>query len=204
VSRHAVRSPAGLAAVGLAVAALLGCRAEAPTATAPATAAPAPPTPAAGSFRSVRTPRTVAPPVRLRIPAAGVDTPLERLGRAADGTMGLPSRPAVAGWYAEGPRPGQPGPAVVVGHVDTGSGPGVFFRLAELRRGDPVSVERADGSTARFRVTRLTRVPKSRFPTEAVYAPSLEPSLRLVTCGGTFERAVGHYRDNVIVFAVPA
>jgi hypothetical protein len=143
-------------------------------------------------------------PVRLRVPAVSLDTVLERLGRAADRSMALPSRPNRAGWFAGGARPGQPGPAVIVGHVDWAHSPAVFFRLAELRPGDPVYVDRADGSTAAFRVTRLTQVPKSRFPTDLVFAPTLEPSLRLVTCGGSFDPASSNYLDNVIAFAVPA
>ncbi len=158
----------------------------------------------ADSFRSSRTHQAVPLPVRVRIPRAGVDSVLERLGRAADGTMALPSHPGHAGWYAGGPRPGQPGPAVVVGHVDWDHSPAVFFHLDELRPGDPVYVDRADGSTARFRVTGSTVVPKTRFPTDQVFAPTLQPALRLVTCGGSFDRATRNYRDNVIVFAVPS
>jgi sortase (surface protein transpeptidase) len=165
-------------------------------------AAPAP-SAVADSFRSSRTHQSVPLPVKIRIPAVGVNTVLERLGRAADGTIALPSRPGLAGWYAEGPRPGQPGPAVIIGHVDWDHSPAVFFRLDELHPGDAVYVDRAGGSTARFRVTRLSWVPKSRFPTDLVYAPTLEPSLRLVTCGGSFDRATRNYRDNVIVFAIP-
>jgi len=119
--------------------------------------------------------------------------------------MGLPHDEAnAAAWWAEGPRPGQRGPAVIVGHVDWNKRPAVFFRLDALRRGDLVYVDRADGTTARFRVNGTRRVPKDRFPTELVYAPSLEPALRLITCGGEFDRTAGNYRDNVIVFAVPA
>lgn len=154
-------------------------------------------------FRSPRTYDAVALPVRLRIPAARVDTPLERLGRAADETIALPSGPRMAGWYREGPRPGQPGPAVIIGHVDWDRGPAVFFHLSRLRPGDAVYVHRADTSVARFRVTGVSQVSKSRFPTDQVYAPTLEPSLRLVTCGGSFDRATRNYADNVIVFAVP-
>ncbi len=160
--------------------------------------------PAAASFRSTRTYPAVAPPVRLRIPAAHVDTGLQRLGRAADGTINVPSRPGVAGWYAEGPRPGQPGPAVIVGHVDSVSGPAVFYHLSRLRTGDPAYVQRADGSTIAFRVTGMSQVPKTRFPTDLVYGPTLETSLRLVTCGGSIDPTTSHYRDNVIVFAAPA
>jgi hypothetical protein len=160
--------------------------------------------PALDAFRSPRTYSSVAAPVRLRIPAARVDTALQRLGRAGDGGIQVPSRPGVAGWYAAGPRPGQSGPAVVLGHVDSKRGPAVFFRLAKLRPGAAVYVDRADGSTARFRVKRLAQVPKSRFPTDLVFAPTLEASLRLVTCGGSIDPATRHYRDNVIVFAASA
>jgi hypothetical protein len=155
------------------------------------------------SFRSVRRFEDVAEPVRLRIPAAGVDTRLQRLGRAVDLSIDVPTDAGVAGWFAEGPRPGQSGPAVILGHVDSRTGPGVFFGLAGLRPGAEVLVDRADGSTAGFRVSRTQRVPKAAFPTELVYGPTLEPSLRLVTCGGSFDRTTGSYRDNVIVYADP-
>jgi sortase (surface protein transpeptidase) len=157
----------------------------------------------ADSFRSSRVHQTVAVPIRIRIPAAEVDTGLERLGRAPDGTIAVPSRAGRAGWYAEGPRPGQPGPAVIIGHVDSKHGPDVFFHLDRLRPDDAVYVDRADGTTVGFRVTGQTRVSKSHFPADQVYGPTLEPSLRLVTCGGSFDRATRSYRDNVIVFAVP-
>jgi hypothetical protein len=163
-----------------------------------------PTTPAVDSFVSARDYHAVAPPVRIRIPAAQVDSALQRLSRAPDGTIRVPTRPGIAGWYAEGPRPGQPGPAVILGHVDSATGPAVFFHVPELRPGDAVHIDRADGSTARFRVTHLSQVSKNRFPTDLVYAPTLEASLRLVTCGGSIDAASRHYRDNVIVFAVPA
>jgi len=153
------------------------------------------------SFRSTRTYNAVAAPVRLRIPAAGIDTALQPLGRNPDGTIAVPTDPDVAGWYAEGPRPGQQGPAVILGHVDSTHGPAVFYDLARLPRGAAVHVDLADGRGASFRVTGLTQVSKTRFPTDSVYLPTLQPSLRLVTCGGTFDRAVRHYRDNVIVYA---
>src|SRR5206468_11505451 len=105
--------------------------------------------------------------------------------------------------YAEGPRPGEPGPAVVLGHVDSASGPAVFYHLAELRPGAVIYVDRADGSAVSFRVTELSMVPKTSFPTQLVYSPTLQPSLQLVTCGGSFDRRARRYRDNVIVFAVP-
>jgi hypothetical protein len=155
------------------------------------------------SFRSVRSYNDVAEPVRLRIPSAGVDTRLQRLGRSVDLSIEVPADFGVAGWFAEGPRPGQSGPAVILGHLDSRTGPGVFSGLAGLRSGAEVLVDRADGSTVGFRVSRMQRVPKAAFPTELVYGPTLEPSLRLVTCGGSFDQATGSYRDNVIVYADP-
>lgn len=156
-----------------------------------------------GSFRSVRRYDEVAEPVRLRITAASVDTRLQRLGRAADGTVEVPADFAVAGWFGEGPRPGQAGPAVILGHLDSRTGPGVFAALPGLAPGAEVVVDRADGSSAAFRVSRTLRVPKAEFPTDLVYGATLEPSLRLVTCGGSFDRDTGSYRDNVVVYADP-
>ncbi len=170
---------------------------QAPAAQAPSSQAPSP------SFRSVRTYVAVAEPVRLRIPALRIDSPLLRLGRAPDQSIEVPTDYGTAGWFAEGPRPGQPGPAVILGHVDSKAGPGVFFRLARLPVGADVLVDRADGSTVDFRVRSTEHVAKTAFPTDLVYAPTLEPSLHLVTCGGQFDHATGSYLDNVIVDAYP-
>jgi Sortase domain len=152
-------------------------------------------------FRSVRGYRATPLPVRLQIPRIGVSTALERLGRAPDRTVEVPSTWGVAGWYDEGPRPGDPGSAVVLGHVDSKDGPAVFYRLRELRRGDRVEVVRADRSRIRFVVDRVDHYDKQAFPTDDVYYPTLTPMLRLVTCGGPFDPAAGHYRENVIAFA---
>ena len=119
------------------------------------------------------------------------------------GRVEVPADFGVAGWFADGPRPGQAGPAVILGHVDSRRGPGVFFPLAGLAPGTEVQVDRADGSTVAFRVTSVLKVPKAGFPTELVYGPTLQSSLRLVTCGGPFDHAAGSYRDNVIVSADP-
>jgi sortase (surface protein transpeptidase) len=159
---------------------------------------------AAQWFRSTRRFRPTPAPVRVEIPAIGVATRLQRLGRAGDGTIEVPHGPDkwdVAGWYKDGTRPGDPGSAVILGHVDSTSGPAVFYRLRELRRGDRVEVVRAGGSRVTFTVQRVEQYPKRRFPTAEVYYPTLEPMLRLVTCGGAFDRSTGHYIDNVIVFA---
>jgi sortase (surface protein transpeptidase) len=166
-----------------------------PSPTAKASAAPA--------FHSVRSYSSVPAPVRLRIPSKGIDSALQRLGLAADGTIAAPTKWQVAGWYDKGPRPGQAGPAVIVGHIDSRSGPAVFFRLPQLRPGDVIYVDRTDGSTARFKVTTHRQFPKNQFPADLVYSPTLKPSLLLITCGGTFDHTTGHYRDNIVVSAVP-
>jgi hypothetical protein len=159
---------------------------------------------AADSFRSARDFDPVAEPVRLRIPALRVSTSLQHLGLQRDGSIAVPSRTDVAGWYAKGPRPGQSGPAVILGHVDSRNGPGVFIDLVTLKPGALIQVDRADHTTVTFRVTGLSRVPKTAFPTDSVYAPTLDPALRLVTCGGTFDRSRRSYQDNVIAFAALA
>jgi sortase (surface protein transpeptidase) len=159
---------------------------------------------AARGFRSVRDYRKTAVPVRVEIPKIGVASSLDRLGRAPDKTVQEPTRWAVAGWYAAGTRPGDPGSAVILGHVDSKRGPAVFFRLRELRRGDTVTIGRADGSSVRFAVQRTEQYPKNRFPTDEVYYPTLTPTLRLVTCGGEFDATAGRYRSNLIVFATLA
>jgi hypothetical protein len=158
---------------------------------------------AAKGFRSARGYRATPAPVRVDIPRIGVSSSLDRLGREADGTVETPplSRAAVAGWYELGPRPGDPGSAVILGHVDSRRGPAVFFRLRELRRGDQVKVTRADGSSVWFVVERTEQFPKERFPTDAVYYPTLTPGLRLVTCGGLFDYRARSYRSNIIAFA---
>lgn len=155
------------------------------------------------SFQSVRSYAPIADPARVRIPAIGVNSSLVRLGRAPDQTIEVPAGYQTPGWFAEGPRPGEPGPAVILGHVDSKAGPGVFFELHALKPGAEVLVDRADGSTVGFRVRSTQRVPKTAFPTDLVYAPTLQPALRLVTCGGGFDREKGSYLDNVIVDADP-
>jgi len=152
-------------------------------------------------FRSVRGYQPTPVPIQVTIPKIRVTSSLEWLGKEQDGSIVAPHQWAVAGWYALGPRPGEPASAVILGHVDSKSGPAVFFRLRELRQGDLVAVTRQDGSTVRFVVDRTEQYPKKQFPTEAVYFPTLTPTLRLVTCGGEFDRATGHYRSNFIVFA---
>jgi Sortase domain len=160
--------------------------------------------PDVAGFHSVRTYDQPALPVRLQVPAIAVSTPLVRLGRLPDGSIEVPKDWGTAGWYDLGPRPGQPGPAVILGHVDSKTGPAVFYRLRELRPRDIVRVGLADGRILVFRVQRIERYPKNHFPTEAVYFPTLNRELRLITCGGEFDYARGSYRDNIVVYATLA
>jgi hypothetical protein len=149
--------------------------------------------------------RARSAPVRLDIPAIGVHTAVTPLGLHPDGTVEVPppERDAPAGWYRYLAAPGEVGPAVIVGHVDSArDGPAVFYRLGALRPGDTVSVRRADGVVAGFTVVDVVVYPKAAFPTAAVYGPADRPVLRLVTCGGTFDRDRGEYRDNVVAYAV--
>jgi len=164
--------------------------------------APTGPIVAPPQIQLYKPPVPVAEPVLLTIPLIGVKTSLIKLGLAADGTLQVPSSTAVAGWYTGSPRPGAIGPAVIVGHIDSLSGPGVFFRLSELRPGDRVYVQRADGTTVEFRVTAVAMYLKDQFPTEAVYGATPDPELRLITCGGAFDYATGHYLSNVVVYGI--
>jgi hypothetical protein len=201
--------PAGIALVlgaGLAATSrrgrvlLVAVTAAATTAAGPpATAAAGPPAPSITlTAPAAATPGT---PVRLRAPSVGIDAALTGIGVDGAGALVPPADDAVAGWYRQGPAPGAPGPAVLAGHVDGPDGPAVFFRLRDLAVGDPVLVERADGTTARFVVTALARHPKDTFPTASVYGPVPGAELRLITCGGAFDRAAGSYLDNLVVSA---
>lgn len=144
-------------------------------------------------------PRSV--PVRVQIPAIGVDSALIDLGLLPDGTLEVPSTAFPAGWYTGAPTPGERGPAVIAGHVDLDRVPGVFHDLAALRAGDLVVVDRQDGRSVTFVIDEVGTYPKDSFPTAAVYGDTAGPQLRLITCGGEFDDAVGHYEDNVVVFA---
>jgi hypothetical protein len=200
--RPAIVAAVAVAALGLA---LTGCaggpagpppagavdnqeRPLSPSATLPPGSFDAPGTPprpsgfeVGGLPERVTAPGPTSKPVRLEIPAIGVSTPLLRLGLEPDGAMQVPTDFARAGWFAEGPAPGQEGPSVIAG--------------------DPVLVERADGSRLRFLVERSRSYPKSTFPTQDVFGPVPAAALRLITCGGEFDRARGSYRENLVVFA---
>jgi hypothetical protein len=145
-----------------------------------------------------------SPPVRLEIPAIGVSARLVRLGLGADGRMQVPGDFQAAGWFTGAAEPGQLGPAVVAGHVDSHTGPAVFYRLRELRPGDEVRVVRADRRVVRFVVESLASYPKPEVPAERVYGPTTAPALRLITCAGSFDRRRRSYRDNLVVEATIA
>ena len=142
-----------------------------------------------------------AAPTLLELPALGLARVPIPLGLDAAGALEVPADAADVGWYVHSAEPGAPGPAVVAGHVDSRDGPGVFWRLREVQPGDEVRLARADGRVAVFRVDRVEQHPKDAFPTGAVYGPTSGAELRLITCGGEFDRASSHYRDNVVVFA---
>lgn len=146
-------------------------------------------------------PSPVSAPAALTVSAIGVRSRLVALGLEPDGSLEVPSDFSLAGWYTEGARPGQPGPLVIAGHVDSRDGAAVFFRLGELAPGDLIEVIAVDGTTTAYTVERLERHPKDAFPTFAVYGATDQPSLRLITCGGRFDRSARSYTDNVIVYA---
>jgi sortase (surface protein transpeptidase) len=139
----------------------------------------------------------------MRIPSIDASSTLVGLGENPDGTVQVPpvSTPMQAGWYVGSSAPGEPGPAVLLGHVDGDQQAGIFFRLHELAPGATVLITRADGSVLTFAVTKVDKVAKSAFPTDAVYGPTSDPELRLLTCGGAFDQAAHSYVDNVIVYA---
>lgn len=141
------------------------------------------------------------PPRRVTIERLGIDSSLVGLGVGADGTLDVPSDFDTAGWHRGGTAPGDIGPAVLVGHVDSHEGAAVFYRLRELAPGDRVHVQRVDGSTVVFEVYGQESVPKDAFPTERVYGPTDGAELRLLTCGGTFDEEARSYDDNVVVYA---
>lgn len=143
----------------------------------------------------------VPPPVSLTIPVIGVRTRLIRLGLTRSGALQVPGTTAVAGWYTGSPRPGAVGSSVIAGHVDSYLGPGVFFRLHLLHRGDRIYVRQADGRVAKFLVSSVRLYNQTGFPTSSVYGPTPTPTLRLITCGGTFDPQTRGYLSNVVVYA---
>jgi hypothetical protein len=140
-------------------------------------------------------------PVKLVIRAIGVSTSVGKLGLQPDGEVMVPTTIHTVGWYIDGPSPGQEGSAVILGHVDSYKGVGVFFNLKSLKAGDLISVTSSDGVATRFSVTRVVQYSKSAFPDQLVYGSHGTRSLQLVTCGGVFDHATGHYESNIVVFS---
>jgi Sortase domain len=183
---------AGLAAIGV----VLASQVHAPQPSAAAAGAIAPASHGLSLRRSV--------PVSVSIPAIGVDSELLHLGLNADGTIQVPSLVTSAdqaAWYKYSATPGQIGTSVIEGHVDSYLGPAVFFRLGALRPGDTIEVTLADGVTAIFRVTGVRQYAKSHFPARTIYGATRYAALRLITCGGVFDYATGHYLSSTVVFA---
>lgn len=141
-----------------------------------------------------------AEPARVVIDAIGVSAPVAPVGLESDGSLSLPPDPSTVGWHSGSSIPGEPGPAVLVGHVDSGDGPAVFAGLASLRVGDVIHVEDGDGTIVSFEVSSASSHPKDAFPTDTVYGPTPDAELRLITCGGTFDPDTG-YSDNIVVTA---
>jgi Sortase domain len=183
---------AGISALGFAVAAQV----HAPQPSASVAGA------TGSSARGPSLPRSM--PVAVDIPAIGVDSRLLHLGLNSDGTIQVPSLETSsdeAAWYKYSATPGQIGSSVIEGHVDSYQGPAVFFRLGALRPGDTINVTLADGVTAVFRVTGVREYLKTRFPAKTIYGATDFAALRLITCGGTFDYATGHYLSSTVVFA---
>ncbi|WP_214414878.1 class F sortase [Sphaerisporangium fuscum] len=152
--------------------------------------------------REAATPRPAASaaPKRLDIPSISLKAPLMKLGLASDGEVELPpfEKPSTAGWFDQSVVPGDQGASVIIGHVDTKTAPAVFYRLREVKKGDVIKILRGDGKTARYKVDSIEQIPKDHFPAERVY---VEDGLRLITCGGAFDRKAHEYLDNIIVYA---
>lgn len=141
-------------------------------------------------------------PTHISVPSVGIDAPVRSVGRDSSGGIEMP--PVLdwtTGWYKYSPTPGQIGPAIIVGHVDTYKGISVFWRLRDVKQGDIINVTRADGKTAKFRVMALKQFNQSNFPTDEVYGNIKYPGLRLITCGGAFNKQTASYTQNTVVYA---
>jgi hypothetical protein len=172
-----------------------------PGSTAPVT--PAPPARIAGvaSKPATAAPGKASPPVHLTVASIGVSTDLQRLTLARDGTLQAPTKWEIAGWYADGIVPGEVGPAVIAGHIDSTRGPAVFYRLRELAAGATISVTEQNGQVLSFVVDDVRDYAKDHFPTRTVYGPTPTPELRLISCTGEFDRSSQSYLNNLVVSA---
>jgi hypothetical protein len=139
-------------------------------------------------------------PTRIWIPSIGINSPLMKLGLLKDRSLQVPPQGFPAGWYTGSPTPGEIGPSIIAGHIDW-KGPGVFYHLDQIRIGDKIMIDRSDGTTASFIVTKIAAYSKNRFPTEVVYGNLNYPGLRLITCGGNFDSRLHEYVNDLVVFA---
>ena len=153
----------------------------------------------AESAKPVGLPRSI--PTHLEIPDINVSTDLVQIGKNADDSLEVPADSTIAGWYKFSPTPGEIGPAVITGHVDTYLGPAVFFYLKDLQPGQLIRVSRQDKRVVTFRVDTVAVFDQQNFPTKEVYGDIDYAGLRLITCGGTYDVLSGHYSDNVVVYA---
>ena len=166
---------------------------------------PADPSLTGASSRVVGPVLPASKPESIDIPAIGVESPLQHLGLTEEHTLVVPPPGPtydIAAWYKHSATPGEVGPSVIYGHVDSAAeGPSVFFDLGTLRPGDRVFVTRADGVRAAFEVDGVRSYPKEEFPTRKVYGKTDHAALRVITCGGPFDSAAGSYLENVVVYA---
>ena len=196
----------GAALAGIAVLIMVLLAPGGPPGPSAAASAPRPPAPQAlPAVAPGRLTSTTAPPIRLQIPAIGVSAKIVDLGLDADGALQVPpltdAGVSEAGWYDLGPEPGQVGSAIIAGHVDSRQAAGVFYDLGRLAPGDLVEVTLANGETVHFTVTSVHEYPKAHFPASEVYGPEPYQALRLITCGGAFDAATGHYLSNIVAYA---
>ncbi|GAA1889716.1 class F sortase [Asanoa iriomotensis] len=166
----------------------------------PSSSTPREPSPGASEL-TVGPMMSTSTPTRLVVPRLRIDTALSPLGLQPNGTMEVPGDASTVGWFTKAPTPGALGPAVLAGHVNWRGRDGAFADLHTLKRGDTVTVTRADSSVATFSVTTVARYAKDQFPTQQVYGPVNHAGLRLITCGGDFDEKSRHYRDNIVVYA---
>ncbi|HEY5822559.1 MAG TPA: class F sortase [Propionibacteriaceae bacterium] len=207
--RRGTRAAGLFVLAALAVTALAGCAAPAvnPGAAPTPVVAAATPSTAPSPKASGRGPQPLPTDATVKVTSvtiASIDvrtTRLETLPLLSDGSLAAPKNPDRAGWYADGTVPGQVGPAVIAGHVDSKTGPAVFYDLKQVKRGQKILVALSDGTTTTFTVDRVLTTPKKGFPTDEVFGPTPDAQLRLITCGGPYDRTVGSYVDNTVVFA---
>ncbi len=171
------------------------------TTTHPTTPMPAPATIATTAPTPNTSPPPTQPPVAVAIPAINVMAEVDPMGLTPAGQLQVPTNFQRVGWWSGGHKPGEPGPAILEGHVDSTKGPAIFYALRRLQPGDQIRVARSDRSTAVFVVDRLESYPKDSFPSLEVYGPTDTPTLRLITCTGSFNTTRHSYRDNLVVYA---